>query len=111
MSAAPLRVWIADDEDLIRRNILRVLTARQDVVVVGESTSVRDTVAGLRTRCIDLILLDVQIHEGSGFDVVAEAGPATMPAVIFITAYDEYAVRAFEVFACDYLLKPLTKIG
>ncbi len=106
MSEKALRVWIADDEALIRRSILRTLGDQSDVLVVGESTSVRDTVTALRTHSIDLLLLDVQMHEGSGFDVVAQIGPETMPAVIFITAHDQYAIRAFEVAACDYLLKP-----
>ena len=106
MSAEPLRVWIADDEALVRKSILRTLAEQSDVLVVGESTSVRDTVSALRTHSVDLLLLDVQMHEGSGFDVVAQIGPETMPAVIFITAHDQYAIRAFEVAACDYLLKP-----
>ena len=83
-----------------------MLRNRRDTVIAGESASVRDTVAALRTHPVDLLLLDVQMHEGSGFDVVAEVSPERMPAVIFITAYDQYAVRAFEVAACDYLLKP-----
>ena len=106
MQTELLRVWVTDDEDPIRRDILRILANRRDVRVVGESTSVSETVSALRVQPIDLILLDVQIHEGSGFDVVAGAGPETMPAVIFITAYDHYAIKAFEVCACDYLLKP-----
>ncbi len=106
MSAKALRVWIADDEALIRKSISRTLGERSDVVVVGESTSVSETVAALRTHSVDSLLLDVQIHEGSGFDVVAQIGPETMPRVIFITAHDQYAIRAFEVAACDYLLKP-----
>ena len=106
MSAKALRVWIADDEALVRRSILRTLGDQSDVVVVGESTSVSETVSAVRTHSVDLLLLDVQMHEGSGFDVVAQIGPEAMPAVIFITAHDQYAIRAFEVAACDYLLKP-----
>ena len=83
-----------------------MLHDRKDVAIVGESASVSETVAALRTHSIDLLLLDVQMHEGSGFDVVTEVGPENMPSVIFITAYDQYAVKAFEVAACDYLLKP-----
>ncbi len=106
MSAKALRVWVADDEALIRKSILRTLGERSDAVVVGESTSVSETVRALRMHSVDLLLLDVKMHEGSGFDVVAQIGPETMPAVIFITAHDQYAIRAFEVAACDYLLKP-----
>ena len=106
MSTEALRVWIADDEDLIRRSIRRTLAARQDVFIVGESTSVWETVLAFRTQSIDLVLLDVQMREGSGFDVVAEVGPSSTPAVIFVTAYDKYAIKAFEVHALDYLLKP-----
>ncbi len=102
----PLRVWIADDEDLIRRNIRRILAARRDLVIVGESASGSETISSLAGHAVDLLLLDVQMPEGSGFEVVAAISPEKMPAVIFITAFDQHAVRAFEVHALDYLLKP-----
>ncbi len=102
----PLRVWIADDEDLIRRSILRTLAARRDIIIAGESASGSETICSLATHSVDLLLLDVQMPQGSGFDVVAAVGPDRMPAVIFVTAFNEYAVRAFEVHALDYLLKP-----
>ncbi len=106
IEVSPLRVWIADDEELIRRSIRRTLGARHDLVIVGESASGSETVSSLAGHAVDLLLLDVQMPEGSGFDVVAAVGPGKMPAVIFITAFDQYAVRAFEVHAIDYLLKP-----
>jgi two-component system LytT family response regulator len=83
-----------------------LLGAHPEVEVVGECGSGREAVAAIRRLRPDLIFLDVQMPEMNGFDVLAALGPEEMPAVIFVTAYDRYALRAFEVHALDYLLKP-----
>ena len=102
----PLSVLIADDEPLIRRSIRRIVEARNDSAVARECASGAETVQAIQELHPDLVLLDVQMHDGTGLDVVEQVGPAHMPAVIFITAYDEHAIRAFEWNAVDYLLKP-----
>ena len=104
----PIRVLLADDEPLARRRLLRFLRAEPDVDVVAECGGGEATLASLREHEVDLVLLDVQMPDLDGFQVVASHGTDRMPAVIFVTAYDEYAVRAFEVHALDYLLKPVT---
>jgi two-component system, LytTR family, response regulator len=101
-----LRLLIVDDEPLIRAGIRSDLSGMQSVEVAGECGSVAEGVEAIRSRTLDLILLDVQLPDGTGFDVVREIGPQRMPAVVFVTAYDNYAIQAFEVNAVDYLLKP-----
>ena len=102
----PLRVVVADDEPLARENLRLALGAHPDVVVVAECADGRATVAAVQVHRPDLVFLDVQMPGGDGFDVIARVGSAAMPAVVFVTAYDAYALRAFEVHALDYLLKP-----
>jgi len=104
----PIRVMLAEDEPIARRRLLRFLHAEPDVDVVAECADGRAAVAALGTEEIDLVLLDVQMPDMDGFEVVHAHGPERMPAVIFVTAFDEYAVRAFEVHALDYLLKPVS---
>jgi two-component system LytT family response regulator len=104
--APRIRVVIADDEPPARRRIRALLDRERDVEVVGECTSGRDTVAAVRELRPDLLFLDVQMPEGDGFDVLAELGAERLPIVVFVTAYDAYALRAFDVHAVDYLLKP-----
>jgi two-component system LytT family response regulator len=106
MWQARLSVLIVDDEPLIRRSIRRIVTAREDTVIAGECETGAQATAAIREHRPDLVLLDVQMHSGTGLEVVEQIGPENMPAVIFITAYDEYAVQAFEWNAVDYLLKP-----
>jgi two-component system, LytTR family, response regulator len=100
------RLLIVDDEPLIRAGIRDGLSAREDVEVAGESGSVTEAVEALRSDESDLVLLDVELPDGTGFDVIRLIGPERMPVVVFVTAYDKYAVQAFEVNAVDYLLKP-----
>ncbi len=76
------------------------------VQIVGECECVADAVEAIGSSQIDLALLDVQLPDGTGFDVVRQVGPRHMPAVVFVTAYDKYAIEAFDVNAVDYLLKP-----
>jgi two-component system, LytTR family, response regulator len=101
-----LRVLIVDDEPLIRAGIRKDLSGMPTVQVVGECECVADAVEAIRSSQADLVLLDVRLPDGTGFDVVREVGPQHMPAVVFVTAYDKYAIQAFEVNAVDYLLKP-----
>jgi two-component system LytT family response regulator len=105
--AGPLRVCIVDDEELARRGIRSRLERHNDVTVDAECRSGREAVEAIRTTAFDLVFLDVQMPSLDGFDVVETVGIAAMPMVIFVTAYDEHALRAFEVHALDYLLKPL----
>ncbi|HET7462134.1 MAG TPA: LytTR family DNA-binding domain-containing protein [Longimicrobium sp.] len=102
----PMRVLVADDEPLARRRVLRLLREHDDevdVVAVCETGS--QAVEAIRETRPDLVFLDVQMPEMDGFEVLERLG-GELPAVIFVTAHDRYAVRAFEVHALDYLLKP-----
>ena len=110
MSApATIRALIADDEPLARRGILQLLAAHPDVAVVGESRNGREAARAIAELAPDLVFLDVQMPEMDGFAVLREVGAARMPAVVFVTAYDEFAVRAFEAQALDYLVKPVSE--
>ena len=100
-----LRVLVVDDERLARQRLRRLLR-EEGVDVVAECSDGLEAVTALRTHAPDLVFLDVQMPELDGFGVLAEVGAERMPAVVFVTAYDQYAVRAFEVNALDYLLKP-----
>lgn len=102
----PLRVLIADDEPLIRTGIRTGLSDLPGIEIVAECGSGAQAMQLIASQSIDLALLDVQMQDCTGLDVVEQIGPARMPAVVFITAYDEYAVKAFELNAVDYLLKP-----
>jgi two-component system, LytTR family, response regulator len=101
-----IRVLIVDDEAIARRRLQRLLRSEPDVDVIGECSRGRDAVASIRAQRPDIVLLDVQLPDIDGFGVVSAVGTDRMPAVIFITAYDVHALRAFEVHATDYLLKP-----
>jgi len=103
------RVLIVDDEPLARRHIRRILSADPEVVVVGESGDGRGAVGAIATLRPDIVLLDIQMPEMNGFDVLSALGAAQMPAVIFVTAFDEFALKAFDVNAIDYVLKPVDK--
>jgi two-component system LytT family response regulator len=106
---ARIRTLVVDDEPLAREGLRMLLAQDPDVELIGECADGRAATAAVRRLRPDLLFLDVQMPEMSGFDVLAElAAPddAELPAVIFVTAYDRYALRAFEVHALDYLLKP-----
>jgi two-component system LytT family response regulator len=103
----PLRVLLVDDEPLVRRGLRAFLAAEPDVTVVGECGDGRDAVRVIRAERPDLVFLDVQMPELDGLGVVdALEEDERPPALVFVTAYDAYALRAFEVHAVDYLLKP-----
>jgi len=97
-----------DDEPLARRNIRILLERHPEIEIAGESGSGADAVEQIRRIKPDLVFLDVQMPECDGFDVIEMLGSNTPPAVIFVTAYDDYALRAFDAGALDYLLKPFT---
>ena len=101
-----IKTLIVDDEALARRRLRRLLEAERDADVVGEAANGRDAISAIHELQPDLLFLDVQMPEMDGFGVLEEVGAEQMPAVIFVTAFDQYAVRAFEVHALDYLLKP-----
>ena len=104
--AGRIRALIVDDEPLAVDNVRIALAAFPDVEVVGECGSGRAAVEAITRARPDLVFLDVQMPSLDGFGVIEEVGPDAMPHVIFVTAYDEHALRAFEVNAVDYLLKP-----
>jgi two-component system, LytTR family, response regulator len=100
-----LNAIIVDDERLARSELRRLLAAHPDVTVAGEAANAAEAEAFLRGNDIDVLFLDIQMPGESGFDLLERLD--VVPPVIFTTAYDEYAVRAFEVNAFDYLLKPI----
>src|ERR1700733_15711003 len=107
-STSPLRVFVTDDEAPARRKLLRFLTGEPGVVIVGETSNGPDTISGVRNTQPDLLFLDIQMPGMDGFGVVEALG-ATVPRIIFVTAHDEYALRALEIHAFDYLLKPFDR--
>jgi two-component system, LytTR family, response regulator len=102
-----LRAVIVDDESPARRRIRRLLASEPDVAVVGECGDGESALAAIARERPDLVFLDVQMPERDGFDVVRTL-PEPLPAILFVTAHDRYALRAFDVHAVDYLLKPFT---
>jgi len=107
--SARLRVVVADDERPARSFLVALLRSFEDVVVVGEAASGREAVAMIEKEKPDLAFLDWQMPELDGMGVVRQLRKQSVPLIAFVTAYDEYAVRAFEVNAVDYLLKPVDK--
>src|ERR687889_1074688 len=106
---APIRVLVVDDEPLAREKICGMAADDPDLRVVGECTNGAEAIEAVQTLRPDLLLLDVQMPEVGGFAVLEALRDDGLPPVIFITAYDHYAVRAFEVHALDYLLKPFDR--
>ena len=104
-----IRALVVDDEPLARRKLVALLRDVGDVEVAGECPTGHEAIAAIRGDRVDLVFLDVQMPEVSGLDVVEAIGAERMPATVFVTAYDQYAVRAFEMHAVDYLLKPFAR--
>ena len=100
------KVLIVDDEPLAREVVRLLLAADPEVEVVGECSGAEGLETIARTRP-DVLFLDVQMPEVDGFDLLEQLGPARAPTTVFVTAYADHAIRAFEVHALDYLLKPL----
>ena len=103
------RVLVADDEPAARRGVRQLLAAFSEFTVVGECRDGRDVLAALDVLHPDVLFLDVQMPEIDGFEVIRRRTPDLMPAVVFLTAYDQFAIRAFEAEALDYLVKPVTE--
>ncbi len=105
-SVRKIRTIIVDDEPLARSNLIVLLRPDPEIEIVGECACGKEALAEIRARKPDLVFLDVQMPECDGFDVLEMLSNAEMPTIIFVTAYDQYALRAFEAGAMDYLLKP-----
>jgi len=101
-----IKTLIVDDEPLARRNLRLLLEKDPQIEVLDESCNGREAVKAINTLSPDLIFLDIQMPEMDGFDVLARVGPEHIQAIIFVTAFDQYALKAFDVHALDYLLKP-----
>ncbi|HZJ45296.1 MAG TPA: LytTR family DNA-binding domain-containing protein [Pyrinomonadaceae bacterium] len=102
-----ITVLIVDDEPLARRGVRQLLARHEEYRVLGEARHGREAVEKICALKPDLVFLDIQMPDMDGFEVLAEVGPTDLPMVIFVTAYDQFAVRAFETHAVDYLVKPL----
>jgi two-component system LytT family response regulator len=103
------RALIVDDEPLAREVIRAWLQPHSEITLLGEATNGWEAVAAIQQQQPDLVFLDVQMPDLDGFGVLHEITAARLPSIIFVTAYDQFAVRAFEVHALDYLLKPFTR--
>lgn len=104
-----LTALVIDDEPIARHAVVRLLREDPDIEVAGECGDGVSAVAAIRERSPDLVFLDIQMPAITGLDVVATIGAARMPATIFVTAYEQFAVRAFEANAVDYLVKPFSR--
>jgi two-component system, LytTR family, response regulator len=102
-----VRVILVDDEPLSLRRLHQLLNALPEIEIVAQCTSGRQAIAAIGELKPDVVFLDVQMPEVNGFEVVAAVSRAEMPLIVFVTAYDEYAVRAFDVLALDYIMKPV----
>jgi two-component system LytT family response regulator len=106
--APELRVIVVEDEPASRRVLVNLLAAHGDVRVIDQCRHGKQAVEAITALSPDLVFLDVKMPELDGFGVIAEVGAERMPPVVFVTAYDEFAVRAFDVHALDYLVKPFS---
>src|SRR4051812_28530444 len=104
-----IQALIVDDEPLGRERLRKLLEAEPDIEIAGECGNGREAVATIKAKPPDLVFLDVQMPELDGFGVLGQIQGEEMPAVIFVTAHDKFALRAFEVHAVDYLLKPFDR--
>lgn len=109
MSEPSWKVLIADDEPAARRGVRQLLLPFTQFTVVGECRDGREVLSALDSLKPDVLFLDIQMPEVDGFEVIRRRSPENMPAVVFLTAYDQFAIRAFEAEAQDYLLKPVTE--
>jgi two-component system LytT family response regulator len=106
LSTAKIRTLIVDDEPLARSNLVVLLGGDPEIEIVGQCSSGKEALDEIRRSKPDLIFLDVQMPECDGFDVLEQLGADQPGTIVFVTAYDQYALRAFEAGALDYLLKP-----
>ncbi len=101
-----IRTMVVDDEPMARERLLALLGQEKDIEIIGECADGSQAISAIQQQQPDLVFLDVQMPACDGFRVIEDVGPERMPAVVLVTAYDEYALKAFEVHAIDYLLKP-----
>lgn len=101
-----IRALVVDDEPLARERLHELLEEASAVTLVGDAEDGPEAVTSIREQAPDLVFLDVQMPGMSGIDVIEEIGPEEMPVTVFVTAYDQYAIKAFDLAAVDYLLKP-----
>ena len=106
----PIRTLLVDDEEIARRGLRVRLERAREIEIVGECQNGSEAIESIKLLSPDLVFLDVQMPELSGFDVLRSVRPKVMPYVVFVTAFDQYALRAFEVHALDYLLKPIDDV-
>lgn len=107
MSNEPdLHVLTVDDEQYVHDHLSNLLDSRPEVNVITEATNGREAIEAIESGSPDLVFLDVKMPSMSGIEVIEELGPSSMPPTVFVTAYDEYAIRAFDLAAVDYMLKP-----
>ena len=106
MPSRKIRTLIVDDEPLARERVRSMMSADGDLEVIGEARDGAEAVDAILSQAPDLVFLDVQMPKLDGFEVINSVGADRMPAVVFVTAFDQHALRAFEVQAMDYLLKP-----
>lgn len=109
MTEKSLKVLIVDDEPLARSLLVNLLKDQSEYCVAGECGNGKDAVSAIKKLVPDIVFLDVQMPEMDGLAVLEKIGETNMPAVIFVTAYDQYAIRAFDYHAVDYLLKPYSR--
>jgi two-component system LytT family response regulator len=102
-----LRAIIADDEPLARERLRFLLSRDEEVEIAGECRNGREVIAALRETSPDVLFLDIQMPARGGFEVIEQVGIARMPTTVFVTAHNHYALKAFEVYALDYLTKPI----
>lgn len=107
--ARPIRALVVDDERPARELIKSLLRQDAEIVIAAEARSGDEAVAALKERTVDLVFLDIQLPDFDGFDVLRQVGTDNLPYIVFVTAHDDYALRAFEVHALDYLLKPYSR--
>jgi two-component system, LytTR family, response regulator len=104
-----IRTLIVEDEPHARRYLYELLASEEEVAIIGEAAAGAEGIDLIRRLAPDMVLLDIQMPDLSGFDLIREIGLGQMPAFVFVTGYSEYAVRAFEVEAVDYLCKPFDR--
>jgi two-component system LytT family response regulator len=104
-----IRTIIVDDEPIARRHVRSLLGEHPEIEIIGECGNGPDAIAAIRKERPELVLLDIQMPEIDGFGVVKEIGADRMPVVVFVSAFDEYALAAFEAHALDYIMKPVKR--
>ena len=104
-----IKTLIVDDEPLARERLVTLLSNEQDIEIAGQCRDGEEAITAIQDLSPQLVFLDVQMPQMNGFDVIEAVGPERMPLVIFVTAYDQHALRAFQVRALDYILKPFDR--